>query len=427
MSQDSANTLLDAAKVLDQQDPLKHLMACFSLPQGCIYLDGNSLGPLPVAAKQRGVEVIEQQWGQDLITSWNKHAWIELPMRVGAKIAPLIGASPEQVIACDSISVNLTKVLSAALHIQQSSGASAKRKKIISQRDNFPTDLYMVQGLSEFLGEERCELVSVDAIDIMQSIERYKDSAAVLMLTHVNFRSGYIHDMQKITAAAHKHGILVVWDLAHSAGVLDVQLDACEVDFAVGCTYKYLNGGPGAPAFVYAAKRHFANLKQPLSGWMGHKRPFAFAHDYAAGEGMAAFLVGTPPVISMSVLDAALDVFAQIDSTQIRAKSISLTQYFYDAFTALIQDDAFSLVSPLEQHIRGSQLAFSHPHAYAICQALIAKNVIADFRAPDILRIGFSPLFLSHENIFESVIRLKDVLDTKLYLQSEFQTKQAVT
>ena len=426
MPLDNFNSLKSQASSLDQQDALAHLVDAFLLPEDCIYLDGNSLGPLPIKAKERAVEVVQQQWGQDLITSWNKHAWIELPMRVGAKIAPLIGAEPEQVIACDSISVNLTKVLSAALTLQHQKNEPA-RNVVISQRYNFPTDLYMVQGLSELLGKERCELISVDASDIMQSIEHYKETAAVLLLTHVNFRSGLIHDMQKITEAAHKNGILVIWDLAHSAGVLDIKLDKCNVDFAVGCTYKYLNGGPGAPAFIYAAKCHLPNIKQPLSGWMGHKLPFTFDHDYAAGKGMTSFLVGTPPVISMSILDAALDVFEGLCSAQIRRKSISLTQYFHDAFETLIKDDEFVLVSPLEQSTRGSQLAFSHPQAYAICQALITKNVVADFRAPDILRIGFSPLFLTHANLLDGVMRLKDVMESKLYLQSEFQIKQAVT
>jgi kynureninase len=413
------------ASELDEHDELSHLVNEFCLPKNCIYLDGNSLGPLPLVAKQRAIDVVEQQWGEDLITSWNKHAWIDLPQVVGAKISPLLGCEPSQVIACDSISVNLTKVLSAALTIQQ--GSSLTRNVVISQRDNFPTDLYMVQGLSELLGKPRCDLVSVAETDIMQSLEQYADTAAVLLLTHVNFRTGRIHDMQKITHAAHEKGIVVVWDLAHSAGVLDLRLDQCEVDFAVGCTYKYLNGGPGSPAFIYAAKRHWPNIKQPLTGWMGHKHPFEFTHDYEAEQGMSVFLVGTPPVVSMSILDAALTLFEGVTRLQIREKSISLTQYFLHAFNVLISDADFSLITPLEQQARGSQLAFSHPQAYAICQALIADKVIADFRTPDILRFGFSPLFLTHKNLLDAVLRLKNVMDTKCYLQSEFQTKRAVT
>jgi len=420
--------LLQHAKELDANDPLSHLINEFELPSGCIYLDGNSLGPLPTRAKNRAVDVVNQQWGQDLITSWNKHKWIELPEAVGAKIAPLIGAEESQVIACDSISVNLTKVLCAALHIQNSqSEQNGTRNLVMSQQDNFPTDLYMVQGLSDLLGKERCELMSVNADALLESIEAYGDKAAVLLLTQVNFRSGYIHDMQAVTRAAHSKGMLVIWDLAHSAGVLDVALDACNVDFAVGCTYKYLNGGPGAPAFIYAAKRHWPHIKQPLSGWMGHKRPFDFSHDYEAGDAMQSFLVGTPPVISMSILDAALDVFEGISAQQIRTKSISLTQYFQDAFAEHLHESDFELISPTQPQIRGSQLAYAHPQSYAICQALIAQGVIADFRAPDILRIGFSPLFLSHEDLLNAVLIIKKVMTDKTYLQAQYQLKQAVT
>ena len=415
---------------LDETDELKHLIAHFTLPGDCIYLDGNSLGPLPIAAKKRAFEVVEQQWGKDLITSWNKHSWINLPYTVGAKIAPLIGAAPEQVIVCDSISVNLTKVLSAALAIQQKNDkdpSNPKRHIVISQSENFPTDLYMVQGLSELVGQARCKLVTVAEDKIIQTINQYGDTAAILMLTHVNFRSGQILNMRKITEAAHNKGILVIWDLAHSAGALQIALDDCKVDFAVGCTYKYLNGGPGAPAFIYAAKRHWPHIKQPLSGWMGHKRPFEFTHDYEPGKGMAVFLAGTPPVVSLSILDAAMDVFKGISNLQIRVKSISLSQFFQDTFTCIIDTDKFSLASPSEQNQRGSQLAYSHPQAYAICQALISQSVIADFREPNILRIGFSPLFLTHTQLLEAIIRLKMVMDNKTYMQDEFQIRHAVT
>ncbi|MBT1450598.1 kynureninase [Glaciecola sp. XM2] len=421
-----ANTdLAKRAQALDAQDPLSHLIKEFALPHDCIYLDGNSLGPLPIKAKHRAREVVEQQWGEDLITSWNKHQWIDLPSRVGAKIAPLIGAQPSEVIACDSISVNLTKVLCAALQIQQQKSQS--RRLVISQKDNFPTDLYMVQGLSDILGQSRCELVSVEPEAILESIEEFGDSAAVLLLTHVNFRSGFIHDMQLITQAAHEKGVLVIWDLAHSAGALDLHLDACEVDFAVGCTYKYLNGGPGAPAFIYAAQKHIGNIKQPVSGWMGHKRPFEFTHDYEAGDGMQSFLAGTPAVISMSILDAALDIFSGIKPAQIRQKSISLTQFFQDAFSQYLSEQDFTLVSPTDTAIRGSQLAYAHDQSYAICQTLIDNKVIADFRAPNILRIGFSPLFLSHVDLLDAVTRIKQVMEDKTYMQAQYQVKHAVT
>ncbi|WP_395344661.1 kynureninase [Ningiella sp. W23] len=418
---DLSQRLRSEAASLDQQDPLKHILNDFLLPEDCIYLDGNSLGPLPKAAKTRAKTVVEQQWGDDLISSWNKHQWIDLPAQVGAKIAPLLGAEASQVIACDSISVNLTKVLCAALH-------KCDKSLVLSQSDNFPTDLYMVQGLSDLLGKSKCELVCIDEDEILSSIDKYAEQAAVLMLTHVNFRSGRILDMAAITEAAHRHDILVIWDLAHSAGALELDLNGCNVDYAVGCTYKYLNGGPGAPAFVYAAKRHLNDIRQPLSGWMGHKKPFEFTQKYEAGQGVRAFLAGTPQIISMSVLDASLDIFNGLSAQQIREKSVSLLGFFEACFDALfLPNDGFICITPSEPCQRGSQLAYSHPDAYAICQALIDKKVIADFRAPNILRLGFSPLFLRHQDMLEAALRLKVVMENKLYLNSEYQVKHAVT
>ncbi|GGF83600.1 kynureninase [Alteromonas lipolytica] len=406
------------AKKLDEQDCLASFREQFCLPEGVIYLDGNSLGPLPVAAKQRAVEVVTQQWGQDLITSWNKHAWIDLPQQCGEQIAPLIGAAPGQVICCDSISVNLFKVLSGAIRMQPG------RRKVMTTSDNFPTDIYTIEGLSEQLGEDRCELVLVDE----ESIEAMLDeSIAVLLLTQVNFRSGRLLDMKEITRTAHAKGILVVWDLAHSAGALPVHLDAHEADFAVGCTYKYLNGGPGAPAFIYVAKRHQQQFKQPVSGWMGHASPFTFGSAYAPAAGVKQNLSGTPAVIAMSVLEAALSVWKDVDILQVRQKSMAMGEFFLECLRVLELDSVLPCVSPSAAKERGSQLAFRHEHAYAICQAWIEAGVVADFRAPDRLRVGFAPLYISFQAVWEACEKLKCLIEEQRYLEARFRLQQTVT
>ncbi|MFT5543134.1 MAG: kynureninase [Glaciecola sp.] len=407
---------------LDKEDPIAHAIALFDIPKGVVYLDGNSLGPLPISAKKMAIDVVERQWAQDLITSWNKHAWIDLPITVGNKIAPLIGAKHEQVICCDSISVNLFKVLASALQMN-----GPTRHKVLSQQDNFPTDLYMVEGLEQMLGSHKCSLLTCSADQIESVLEQQGHEISVLMLTHVNFRSGEIHDMQKLTQLAHKQGVLVIWDLAHSAGAVHVELDECQVDFAVGCGYKYLNGGPGAPAFIYAAEKHISSLKQPLTGWMGHANPFTFEPGYKADAGIKKFLSGTPSVISMSVLNAALDVFEHVNMEQVREKSVAMTCFFQ---RLVAQTDALcdlTLASPLGSENRGSQLAYKHPAAYALCQALISEEVVADFRAPDIIRFGFSPTFLSFHQLFVSVEKLSAIMLSEKYKQAEFNQKQAVT
>ncbi|NCP64276.1 MAG: kynureninase [Paraglaciecola sp.] len=415
-------SLLSKAIALDNLDPLAFKRQSFTLPPDMIYLDGNSLGALPKAASQRAAAVVDQQWGVDLIKSWNSHAWIDLPQQVGEKIAKLIGAAPGQVLCCDSISVNLFKLLCAALAVQK--GRGNQRRVVLSVDDNFPTDLYMVQGLQGLLGEENCCLRLCAQANIEQALQ---DDVAVLLLTQVNFRSGRLLDMHKLTAAAHQKGILVIWDLAHSAGALPLALDACQVDFAVGCGYKYLNGGPGAPAFVYVATRHHGSMQQPLSGWMGHAQPFAFHVDYEKAPGIKQFLSGTPAIIAMSVLDAALEVFADVDMQVVRQKSLSLAEYCLQLVAEIPALSEMVMASPLNPHERGSQLAFAHPHAYAICQALIARGVICDFRAPDILRLGFTPLYTSHQDIYHAMQNLAEILQSQGYQQDEFKRVQQVT
>ena len=405
-------------QALDAKDPLAAKKNEFELPADCIYLDGNSLGALPQKAKIRARQVVEQQWGQDLISSWNRHAWIDLPIRVGEKIAPLIGAAAEQVISCDSISVNVFKLLCSALTMQKG------RHVVLSQTDNFPTDLYMVQGLSELLGLQHCEL----RLHAGERIEdAFSDEVAVLLLTQVNFRTGYLHDMQKITAMAHQHGILVIWDLAHSAGALPIELDKCEVDFAVGCGYKYLNGGPGAPAFIYVAKRHQDSITQPLSGWMGHANPFQFLPDYTPGKGMLRFLCGTPPIVSMSILEAALEIFADVNMPVLRDKSCKLAQLWMTLIEQLDLSNDLRLTSPVLDVERGSQVAYAHPCAFAICQALIERNIICDFRAPDILRIGFTPLYTSYADVWHAVKTLQEIVQQQQYRDEKYQQINKVT
>ena len=403
---------------LDAQDPLAFVRTEFQQPEGVIYLDGNSLGMMPKIAQQRVNEVTQQQWGQDLITSWNKHQWIDLPAKIGDRIGKLVGAAKGQTVCADSISVNLFKTLAAALKMQHG------RKTIISTKDNFPTDLYMVQGLEDLLGAKQCQLQMVEEDQLMDAVN---DDTATLMVTEVNFRTGRRLDIPKLVKAAHEKGALVILDLAHSAGILPVQLDNWQVDFAVGCTYKYLNGGPGAPAFVYAAKRHHNAMQQPLYGWMGHSEAFDFSPQYYPAQDIRQMLVGTPSIISMSAVDAALDVYDKTNIKDIRAKSMQMTDLFLEMITTSKHCKPLRCISPVQASERGSQLSFEFEHAWGLCQALIARGIIADFRAPNYIRFGFAPLYNSFEQIGMAVNAIEDIMKDKIYLETEFQTKNKVT
>lgn len=406
---------LSDVQQLDQGDPLAQYRAQFNIPAGTIYLDGNSLGVLPKTTPQRLHQVIHQQWGEDLISSWNTHQWIDMPLTVGAKIAKVIGANAEQVVCCDSISVNLFKALAAAIRIQQR--ADSGRTQIISTADNFPTDLYMVQGLQELLGQHQCELVLVSEAELEHSIN---SATAAVLVTEVNFRSGRRLNLQQLTQHAHDQGALVIADLAHSAGAVPLAITAWEIDFAVGCTYKYLNGGPGAPAFIYVAAPHLKAVQQPLQGWMGHARPFAFEANYEAAEGIQAYLSGTPSILALAAVDSALDIFADVDMKQVHAKAIALADLFDDLLEQFQLHTHFARLTPHAPEVRGSQLSYSHPDAYAICQALIARGVIADFRAPSYLRLGFTPLYLSFEDIWNAVEQLAEVLQQEEHLDPKW-------
>ena len=417
----------------DADDPLRTLRDLFDLPPGVIYLDGNSLGALPRAVPARVAHVVAQQWGQDLIKSWNSAGWFALPRRVGDRIAPLIGAGGGEVVATDTTSINLYKVLSAALNIAAQDAPG--RRTIVSERSNFPTDLYIAEALCR---ERGCTLKLIEPHEVAASLT---PDVAVLMLTHVNYRTGALHDMAAVTAAAHAAGALVVWDLCHSAGAVPVDLNGAQADFAVGCGYKYLNGGPGAPAFVWVHPRHVARCWQPLAGWWGHAQPFAFTPDYQPAMDITRYQCGTQPIVSLSALDCALDVFTAADQlggmAALRAKSLALTDLFIDAVEALCPG-AFTLVTPRAHARRGSQVCLTPTaqlpagSAYAIVQALIARGVIGDFRAgdaqqPDILRFGFTPLYLSFDNVLGAAQTLAEVVRTREYAQARFHHKQAVT
>jgi kynureninase len=409
--------LAEAAR-LDDADVLAPHRKAFHLPEGLVYLDGNSLGPLPHAAIARMQGRLTREWGDGLIASWNDAGWFTKPVEIGDRIGRLIGAGPGQVVACDTTSVNLFKVAAAALH------RAAPRRKVISERGNFPTDLYMLDGLRQvFHGLE------VVAVDSPLAIERALDeTTAVLVLTQVDFRTGRRHDMRRLTERAHAVGALVVWDLAHSAGAFPVALDACEADFAVGCTYKYLNAGPGSPAFLYVAKRHQAAAVQPLSGWIGHADPFAMKPDYAPAPGIVRFLTGTPPVLAFAPLEASLDVWEQVDMAVVRAKSVALTEQFIALVDALPAAYGLTIASPRAIEDRGSQVALRHPDgAYRIVKALIAARVVGDYRAPDILRFGFTPLTLTHADVVEAVRRLDAIMASGAWREQRDSRSGAVT
>ena len=409
---------LEVIKELDSADPFAEVRKAFSIPVNKIYLDGNSLGPLTLVAKQRALEVIEKQWGNDLIASWNLHDWINLPITVGEKVAPLLGASSNQTICCDSVSINLFKLITCAL------AGNPERTTILSTTNNFPTDLYVAEGIQRLLGENRCRLQLVENHELNSAL---KQKPGVLLLTQTDYRTGEIFDIEKLTSQAHANGTPVIWDLSHSVGVLPLEMDKWNVDFAVGCTYKYLNGGPGAPAFLYVAHNQQENCFQPLSGWMGHKAPFEFLSNYTACNGINKFLSGTPPILSMSVLDAALAVYEKIDIHQLREKSIQLTELFMSLLGETGTLRQLQSRSPISEKIRGSQLAFAHQNSFGISQALAAKQVIADFRSPDLLRFGFSPLTLRYEDIWLAVEALQEVMAEEQYLLPEYNKKLKVT
>jgi kynureninase len=391
------------AELLDRDDPLASRRRLFSLPDGLVYLDGNSLGPLTTTVASRLRDAVRRQWGTDLIRSWNDNGWWDAPVRIGERIAPLVGAAPGQVVVCDSTTVNLFKLVTVARALRP------HRSSVVVDPEDFPTDRYVVAGI---------------AADLNSHVD---ENTAVAVLSHVDYRTGSMRDLRAVTAEVHGAGGLVVWDLSHSVGAVPVGLDDADADFAVGCTYKYLNGGPGAPSFCYAAHRHQNAIRTPIQGWHGHARPFEMEAAYAPDPGVRRLLAGTVPMLSLVALDAALDAFDGVDMDVVRAKSVALGEYFTALVAERLASAGFGVVSPRDPAARGSQVCLGHPDAYAIVQALTARNVIGDFRTPDVLRFGFCPLYLRFVDVWDAVDRLVTVMDREEWRDDRYAVRATVT
>ena len=410
--------MLERSRVLDARDPLAPLRGEFDLPEGIVYLDGNSLGPLAHRVRQRLQTVVDEEWGRSLIASWNRHGWIGLPRTVGEKIAPLLGAAPGQVMCTDSVSVNLFKLLSCALELRRG------RTVVLTTEDNFPTDLYTAEGVAALLGPARCTVRRVSPADVESALDA---DVAVLLLTQVDYRTGRLHDVARLTERARAGGALALWDLSHSVGVVPLALDAWGVDLAVGCGYKFLNGGPGAPAFVYVAERWQHAARQPLTGWMGHRSAFDFAPAYAPAEGAERFLSGTPGVLGMAALDAALELFDGVSVEALRTKSLALTELFIGAVDGREGLAEVQVLTPRAPGERGSHVSLVHPEAWSVSQALIEAGVVVDFRAPDAVRFGFAPMYTRYADVAAAVAALEDVLGSRRYEEARFQERRRVT
>jgi kynureninase len=407
----------DACVARDASDPIAALRDRFVIPDGVIYLDGNSLGPLPRAAASSLGRTIEQEWGQDLIKSWNSAGWFDMPLRLGDRVGALIGAAPGQTVVCDTTSINLYKVVHAAM------GLRPDRNVVIAEADSFPTDLYIIEGAMASAGRPmQRRLVGADG----SSIEALLDQrVAVVVLSQVDYRTGALLDVAAITEQVHKAGALMVWDLCHSAGVMEVAFDRHAIDFAVGCTYKYLNGGPGSPAFISVAAVHQAAARHPLSGWWGHAEPFAFDRDFRPDAGIRRFLCGTPPIISLRGVDAALDALQGVEVAELREKSLALTELFMARVNALLP--GLEIVTPRQPSLRGSQVAIAFDHGYSVVQAMIERGVIGDFRAPDIMRFGFAPLYLRFRDVWDAAEILAGCVRAEVWREPRYGQRLAVT
>jgi len=412
----------DHCMVLDRQDPLARCKADFVLPPGVLYLDGNSLGALPRTASARAAQLVQEEWGQGLIRSWNRAGWFELSVSLGDKLAPLLGAGAGEVVLADTTSINLFKALASALRIQQV--RHPERRVIVSERDNFPTDLYMVQGMMDLL-QQGYQLRLID--DDLPLARALDDSVAVALFSHVNYRSGTLHDMAAVTAQVHACGALALWDVAHSVGAMPLDVHGAGADFVVGCTYKYLNGGPGAPAFIWVAPRHVQDGCQPLSGWWGHQRQFEMTPVYQPAAGIRRYLCGTQPIVSLALVECGLAIFHTVEMVAIRQKSLALGDLLIDLVQTRCAAHGLTLVTPRRHAERGSHISFCHPEGYAIMQALIARGVIGDYREPGILRFGLTPLYLGYTDIWDAVTILQDILETRAWDTPTFKQRLAVT
>jgi kynureninase len=401
-----------AAQQRDADDPLRFARDRFALRDGLVYLDGNSLGACPRHVGERLAHVVEQEWGHDLIGSWNTAGWTDLPARVGARIARLVGARDDEVVATDSTSVNLFKLLVSAARMRP------ERRVIVTEPSTFPTDGYIAASVARACG---LRLRWCDPQDPLASVD---DDTAVLALTHVDFRTGAMYDMRRVTEGAHAAGALMLWDLCHSVGAVPVDLDDAGVDLAVGCTYKYLNGGPGSPAFCFVAERLQDRVDQPLTGWWGHAEPFAMERDYRPAAGIDRMRAGSPPILALAALDAALDAFDGVGMADLRRKSLGLTSLFVDLVHAHTD---LEVVTPLEPQRRGSQVSLRHPDAYAVVQAMVARDVVGDFRTPDVARFGFAPLYVRYVDVWHAADALRQVLDNREYADPAYSVRAAVT
>jgi kynureninase len=407
---------------LDARDPLGPLREEFVLPEGVIYLDGNSLGARPRPALQRAREVVEKEWGEGLIGSWNSAGWRALPERLGNRLARLIGAGEDEVVITDTTSINLFKVLVAALRVQAERDPS--RKVIVTERSNFPTDIYMVEGLADML-QQGYSLRLVDAPEELPAA--IGTDTAVALITQVNYKTGHLHDMAALTALAHECGALTIWDLCHSAGAVPVDLRGSGADYAIGCTYKYLNGGPGSPAFVWVAPHLRELVWQPLTGWWGHVRQFGMEARYEPAPGIGRYLCGTQPITSLAMVECGLEAFEKTDMQALREKSLALTDLFIERVRARCGEHPLTLVTPLEHARRGSHVSFEHPEGYAVIQALIDRGVIGDYREPRIMRFGFTPLYTGFTDAWDAAEALVDVLDSDAWRAERFMTRKQVT
>ncbi len=402
----------------DASDPLKHLREEFHIPEGLVYLDGNSLGPAPISVFSEIEKVTHQEWATDLIGSWNKAGWFELPVKVGAVIGEIIGAGPIEVVACDTTSINIYKAIHAALSLRPN------RHVIVSEGGSFPTDLYMLEGVASTnpLTTIRLEGRDGDTID-----ELIDEDTAVVLVNHVDYRSGKVRDIGALAELAHEKGAIIVVDLCHSAGIMPVELNRNNIDLAVGCSYKYLNGGPGSPAFLFCANRHLAAVKQPLSGWWGHNAPFAFDQGYRADPGIKKFLCGTQPILSFRAMQAGMELTRNVEIDDIREKSMALTSLFIELVSEFGEAHNVGIASPLDANERGSQVSLTHEDGYEIVQAMIELGVVGDFRTPNIMRFGFAPLYLSYRNVYDAATKLKETLETGLWREERFRQTSMVT
>lgn len=406
---------------LDANDPLGIFRDRFLIPEGTIYMNGNSLGPLSTDARNRLHTVIDREWGQELIKGWNTAGWYDITRRVGDKLAKIVGADEGEIVLCDSTSVNLFKAVAAALHIQNSK--DPKRTKIISEAGNFPTDLYILDGVKNFVRGD----VQVNICDRSEIFNAINDETAVVVLTHVHYVTGEIFPMEELTEHAHKNGALIVWDLSHSVGAVETDLNLAQADFAVGCGYKHLNGGPGAPAFIYAAKRHHKEMMQPLSGWFSHKAPFGFTDEFEPTDGVSRMLCGTTPILSASALETAVDLFLEAEPQNLKEKRQTLSAIFCDLMMPLCSKHGLTFISPTKPSERGAHVSYQFDQGYELMQAMIDRGVFGDFRAPDFIRIGFSPLFQSYCDMQKAVDIIANILENRIYEQPKYQVKNAVT